>query len=118
MSTATLYSVPSLLKAVINGENNEAMRESAQKLLEAYQKQNEKRNSKAAEKRAAENAPFVEAVTNLLRSNSKVWTATEVKDAIEGIDSTSKATAILKMVEGIKVGEVVINKRVVKGYSL
>ena len=117
MSTVTLYSVPSLLKAVINGENNEAMRESAQKLLDAYQKQNEKRNSKAAEKRAAENAPLVEAVTNLLRSNAKVWTAAEVKDSIDGIESTSKATAILKSIEGLKVTEVVVNKRVVKGYS-
>lgn len=118
MSTITLYSLPSLLKAVINGENNEAMRDSAQKLLDSYQKQTEKRNAKSAEKRAAENAPLVEAVTNLLQANAKVFTAAEVKDAIEGIDSTSKATAILKMVEGVKVSEVVVNKRVVKGYSL
>ena len=117
MSTITLYSLPSLLKAVINGENNEAMRDSAQKLLDSYQKQTEKRNSKAAEKRAAENAPLVEAVTNLLHSNAKVYTAAEVKEAIEGIDSTSKATAILKSIEGLKVSEVVVNKRVVKGYS-
>lgn len=94
------------------------LREFAAAAILKMDKENASRNSKAAEKRAAENAPFVEAVTNLLRNSSKVFTAAEVKDAIEGIDSTSKATAILKMVEGVKVGEVVVNKRVVKGYSL
>ena len=94
------------------------LREFAANAIEKMNKESASRNSKAAEKRAAENAPLVEAVTNLLRNSSKVFTAAEVKDAIEGIDSTSKATAILKMVEGVKVSEVVVNKRVVKGYSL
>lgn len=94
------------------------LREFAANAIVKMDKESASRNSKAAEKRAAENAPFVEAVTNLLRSNAKVFTAAEVKDAIEGIDSTPKATAILKMVEGVKVSEVVVNKRVVKGYSL
>ena len=60
----------------------------------------------------------MEAVTNLLRSNAKVFTAAEVKNLVDGIDSTSKATFILKAVEGIKVSDVVVDKRVVKGYSL
>lgn len=94
------------------------LREFAANAILKMDKENANRNSKAAEKRAAENAPFVEAVTNLLWNSAKVFTAAEVKDAIEGIDSTSKATAILKMVEGVKVSEVVVNKRVVKGYSL
>ena len=104
---------------IATNENLSAeLREFAANAIEKMNKESASRNSKAAEKRAAENAPFVEAVTNLLRNSSKVFTAAEVKDAIEGIDSTSKATAILKMVEGVKVSEVVVNKRVVKGYSL
>ena len=104
---------------IATNENLSAeLREFATNAIEKMNKESASRNSKAAEKRAAENAPFVEAVTNLLRNSSKVFTAAEVKDAIEGIDSTSKATAILKMVEGVKVSEVVVNKRVVKGYSL
>lgn len=94
------------------------LRDFAAAALAKLDKSNASRATKAAEKKAAENAPFVEAVTNLLRTNAKVFTAAEVMNAIDGIDSTSKATAILKMVEGVKVSEVVVNKRVVKGYSL
>lgn len=113
MTTKNFYN------AIATNENLSAeLREFAANAIEKMNKESASRNSKAAEKRAAENAPFVEAVTNLLRTNAKVFTAAEVKDAIEGIDSTSKATAILKMVEGVKVSEVVVNKRVVKGYSL
>lgn len=113
MTTKNFYN------AIATNENLSAeLREFAANAIEKMNKESASRNSKAAEKRAAENAPFVEAVTNLLRNSAKVFTAAEVKDAIEGIDSTSKATAILKMVEGVKVSEVVVNKRVVKGYSL
>ena len=113
MTTKNFYN------AIATNENLSAeLREFAANAILKMDKENASRNSKAAEKRAAENAPFVEAVTNLLRTNAKVFTAAEVKDAIEGIDSTSKATAILKMVEGVKVSEVVVNKRIVKGYSL
>ena len=113
MTTKNFYN------AIATNENLSAeLREFAANAILKMDKESASRNSKAAEKRAAENAPFVEAVTNLLRNSAKVFTAAEVKDAIEGIDSTSKATAILKMVEGVKVSEVVVNKRVVKGYSL
>lgn len=113
-----LYTYPAFLTAIANGEQSPDLQSTAADLLKRHAAEAARRNSKAAEKRAAENAPFVEAVTNLLRSNAKVFTAAEVKEAIEGIDSTSKATAILKMVEGVKASEVVVNKRVVKGYSL
>ena len=113
MTTKNFYN------AIATNENLSAeLREFAANAIVKMDKESASRNSKAAEKRAAENAPFVEAVTNLLRSNAKVFTAAEVKDAIEGIDSTSKATAILKMVEGVKVSEVAVNRRIVKGYSL
>ena len=116
MSTITLYSLPSLLKAVINGENNEAMRDSAQKLLDSYQKQTEKRNAKAAEKKSIEDAPIIEAITNYLRENPGAHTASDIGTAV-GI-THSKATAILRKVEGVNVGEGVVNKRIVKTYSL
>ena len=113
MTTKNFYN------AIATNENLSAeLREFAANAIVKMDKESASRNSKAAEKRAAKNAPFVEAVTNLLRNSSKVFTAAEVKDAIEGIDSTSKATAILKMVEGVKVSKVVVNKRVVNGYSL
>lgn len=117
MSTVTLYSLPSLLEAVINGENNETMRDSAKKLLDSYQKQTERRKSKAAEKKSIEDAPIIEAVTILLGDHT-VRTASQIRDAVESIDSTSKATAICKRISGIKVSDVVVGKRIVKGYSL
>lgn len=111
------HNYPNFLSAIANGEMTPDLQADAAELLEKHNKAVASRTAKAAEKRAAENAPLVEAVTNLLRSNAKVFTAAEVKDAIEGIDSTSKATAILKSIESLKVSEVVVNKRVVKGYS-
>lgn len=112
-----LYTYPAFLTAIANGEQSPDLQSTAADLLKRHTAEAARRNAKSAEKRATENAPLVEAVTNLLHSNAKVFTAAEVKDAIEGIDSTSKATAILKSIEGLKVTEVVVNKRVVKGYS-
>lgn len=105
------------LSAVANGQMTEEIQSTAADLLAKHQKQTSAANARSRAKKSAENAPLVEAVTDLLRSNAKVFTAAEVKDAIEGIESTSKATAILKSIEGLKVTEVVVNKRVVKGYS-
>ena len=111
------YTYPAFLTAIANGEMNPEIQAEAASLLEKHNKAAASRNAKSAEKRATENAPLVEAVTDLLRSNAKVFTAAEVKDSVDGIDSTSKATSILKSIEGLKVTEVVVNKRVVKGYS-
>ena len=111
------YTYSAFLTAIANGEQSADLQSTATELLEKHNAATNSRNAKAAIKRAEENAPLVEAVTNLLHSNAKVFTAAEVKDAVEGIDSTSKATAILKSIEGLKVTEVVVNKRVVKGYS-
>ena len=115
--TKMTYTYPAFLTAIANGEMNPDLQAAATELLEKHTKAAENRNSKAAEKRAAENAPLVEAVTNLLQTNAKVFTAAEVKDAIDGIDSTSKATYVLKSIPGLKVSEVVVGNRVVKGYS-
>ena len=112
------HNYPNFLSAIANGEMNPDLQADALELLEKHNKAVASRTAKAAEKRAAENAPLVEAVTNLLRSNAKVFTASEVKNLVDGIDSTSKATFILKAVEGVKVSDVVVDKRVVKGYSL
>ena len=113
------YTYSAFLTAIANGEQSTDLQSTAAELLEKHNAAANSRNSKAAEKRAAENAPLVEAVTSLLKANEgHFYTASEIKNLVDGIESTSKATAILKMVEGVKVGEVVVDKRVVKGYSL
>lgn len=111
------HTYPKFLSLIANGEMNPDLQADAAELLEKHNKAATSRNAKAAEKRATENAPLVEAVTNLLRSNARVFTAAEVKDAVDGIDSTSKATYILKSIPGLKVSDVVVGNRVVKGYS-
>ena len=113
------YTYPAFLTAVANGEMNPELQAAATELLEKHTKAVANRYAKAAEKRNAENAPLVEAVTDLLKANEgHVYTASEIKNLVDGIESTSKATFILKAVEGIKVSDVVVDKRVVKGYSL
>lgn len=116
-TTISSYTYATFLTAVANGEQSAEIQAEAKALLEKHNKAAASRNAKSAEKRATENAPLVEAVTNLLQTNAKVFTAAEVKDAIDGIDSTSKATYILKSIPGLKVSEVVVGNRVVKGYS-
>lgn len=113
------HTYPGFLDAIARGEMNPDLQADAAELLEKHNKAAANRTAKAAEKRAAENAPLVEAVTDLLKANEgHVYTAAEVKNLVDGIDSTSKATFVLKAVEGIKVSDVVVDKRVVKGYSL
>ena len=77
--------------------------------------------AKAAEKRAAkkaENAPLVEALQAIL--TDEPMTASQIAEAVEGINNASKATVIAKaLVEaGIAtVTEVKVKGRAVKGYS-
>ncbi len=75
------------------------------------------RAAKAKEKKASEDAPLVDAVKALL-ADHQVRTASQVRDAVDGIDSTSKATAICKRIDGITISDVQVDKRIVKGYSL
>jgi GTP-sensing pleiotropic transcriptional regulator CodY len=69
-----------------------------------------------AEKKSIEDAPIIEAVTNYLRENPGVHTASDIAAAV-GI-KTPRATAVLRKVEGVNVGEGKKDKRIVKTYSL
>lgn len=72
--------------------------------------------SNRAAKRKAEDAPLMEKLVEYLTKSVKVLTASEIANHL-GI-STSKATALCKQVEGIKVSDVQVDRRMVKGYSL
>lgn len=99
--------------AVVTAE----MAEKAKAELERMAAEAANRAAKAKEKRNSEDAPLADAVTILLGDHT-VRTASQIRDAVEGIDSTSKATAVCKRISGIKVSDVVVGKRIVKGYSL
>ena len=90
------------------------MAEKAQQELAKMAQEALKRNQKAAEKRSSENAPLLESAKNLL-SDHEVRTASQIAEALN--ISTSKASALMKKLEGVKVTDVVVDKRIVKGYS-
>ena len=105
-----------LLTATVEGAVVTAeMQEKAQAELVKMAAEAEKRAQKAAEKRTSEDAPLLETAQALLRDHV-VRTAKDIGDAI-GV-STPKATALMRKLEGVKVTEVTVDKRVVKGYSL
>lgn len=110
------HSYPYFLSAIANGEMYPEIQADAAELLEKHNKAAASRAEKAAEKKSIEDAPIIEAITNYLRENPGVHTASDIANAV-GI-KTPKATAVLRKVEGVSVGEVVVNKRVVKSYSL
>ncbi len=92
------------------------LREFATAAIEKMDKSAASRAEKAAEKKSAEDAPIIEAVTNYLRENPGAHTASDIAAAV-GI-KTPKATAVLRKVEGVNVGEGQKDKRIVKTYSL
>lgn len=98
--------------AVVTAE----MAQKAQELLAKQAEDAVKAAAARAEKKAAEDAPIIEAVRNLLTSATEPMTATAIGQAVE--ISTSKATFVAKNLEGIKVGEVRVGSRIVKTYSL
>ena len=107
-----------LLNSLTEGTTVTAeMAEKAQAELQKMATEAANRAAKAKEKKASEDAPLVDAVKVLL-SDHQVRTATQIREAVNGIDSTSKATAICKRIDGITISDVVVDKRIVKGYSL
>lgn len=107
-----------MLSAVVEGAVVTAeMAEKAQAELQKMATEAANRAAKAKEKKASEDAPLVDAVKALL-ADHQVRTASQIRDAIDGIESTSKATAICKRIDGITISDVVVDKRIVKGYSL
>lgn len=105
-----------LLTAVVEGAVVTAeMAEKAQAELVKMAAEAEKRAQKAAEKRTSEDAPLLEK-TQALLSDHVVRTAKDIGVALDV--STPKATALMRKLEGVKVTEVTVDKRIVKGYSL
>ena len=92
------------------------LREFAAAAIEKMDKSAASRAEKAAEKKSIEDAPIIEAITNYLRENPGAHTASDIAAAV-GI-KTPKATAVLRKVEGVNVGEGKKDKRIVKTYSL
>ena len=105
-----------LLTATVEGAVVTAeMAEKAQAELAKMAAEAEKRAQKAAEKRTSEDAPLLEKAAELL-SDHVVRTAKDIGVALDV--STPKATALMRKLEGVKVSEVTVDKRIVKGYSL
>lgn len=97
--------------AVVTAE----MAEKAKAELERMAAEAANRAAKAAEKRSIEDAPLLAEATELL-SDHTVRTASQIAAAM-GI-KTPKATALMRKLEGVKVSDVQVDKRIVKGYSL
>lgn len=110
------HSYPYFLSAIANGEMYPEIQADAAELLEKHNKAAASRAEKAAEKKSIEDAPIIEAITNYLRENPGVHTASDIAVAV-GI-KTPKATAVLRKIEGVNVGEGRKDKRIVKTYSL
>lgn len=91
------------------------MVECALNIIESSANAAANRSAKAAQKKAAEDAPLVEACVNLL-SDGTCRTASEIGAALNV--TTSKATYIAKSIDGIKVGQTIVSNRAVKTYSL
>lgn len=106
------------LTAVANGITSDETIEFATNELAKRATANAKAVSKRNDKWYEENSVLLHSVETLLRSTDHPLTCAEIVAKVEGIDNTSKATAIVKRIEGVKVTEVESNKRIVKAYSL
>ena len=84
-------------KAVIAGEITEEVKEKFEEMLAAHEAEAEKRKAKAAEKRAEklEGEKVLEKGV-LAVLGAKAMTASEIKEAVEGIETAQKATVIVK----------------------
>lgn len=109
------------LKAVAAGEMTEEVIEKAGEMVIAYEAESAKRRAKAAEKRAeklASEKGLEDAVLEVL--GAEPMTASDIKEAVGGIESPQKATAVVKrLVEAELVGvtEVKGKSGKVKGYT-
>ena len=109
-------------KAVIAGEISEDVIAKFEEMLAAHEAEGEKRRAKAAEKRAEklESEKVLEdAVLAVL--SAEAMTASDIKDAVEGIATAQKATVIAKRLVGaglVEMSEVKGKSGKVKGYTL
>jgi len=109
-------------KAVISGEITEDVIAKFEEMLVAHENESEKRRNKAAEKRAEKlEAEKVLEDGVLAVLGSEPMTASDIKDAVEGINTPQKATVIAKRLVGaglVAQTEVKGKNGKVKGYTL
>lgn len=98
------------LNAVISTSSDNAVIDEAKTRLAEMNDKNTARKVKSLE----EDAPLFDAIGKVLSSTPK--TSTQIANEV-GI-SGPKAIALLKKMEGITIGETVVNKRVVKTYAV
>ena len=106
------------LNAVANGVTNSEIVDFAKSELTKRANANAKAATKRNDKWYEENGQLLRAVEVVLRSADHPLTCAEIVAKVDGIDNPSKATAIVKRIEGIKVSDSVTDKRIVKAYSL
>ena len=99
------------LSLVLSTSTSEEVRVEAQKRIDEM---NAKSSADKA-KRDADNAPLMAMVKDIL-ADGKTHTASDI--ATRTNLSTSKVTALVKKMEGIKVDDVTVNRRIVKGYHI
>ena len=109
-------------KAVIAGEISEDVIAKFEEMLVAHEAEGEKRKARAAEKRAeklASEKVLEDGVLAVL--GAEAMTASDIKDAVEGIETAQKATVIAKRLVAaglVAQTEVKGKSGKVKGYTL
>lgn len=98
------------LNAVISSSSDDAVVVEAKTRLAEMNDKNTARKVKSLE----EDAPLFDAIGKVLTSTPQTSTQIANKVGISG----PKAVALLKKMEGVTVGETVVNKRVVKTYAV
>ena len=109
-------------KAVIAGEITEEVKAKFEEMLVAHEAEGEKRKARAAEKRAeklASEKVLEDGVLAVL--GAEAMTASDIKEAVEGIGTPQKATVIVKRLVAaglVAQTEVKGKSGKVKGYTL
>jgi len=109
-------------KAVIAGEINEEVISKFEELLATHEAEGEKRRNRAAEKRAEKieaEKVLEEGIMGVL--NTEPMTASDIAEAVEGINTPQKATVVVKRLVAaglVEVQEVKGKSGKVKGYTL
>ena len=109
-------------KAVISGEINEEVVSKFEELLATHESEGEKRRNRAAEKRAEKLAAEKVLEDGILAVlGTEPMTASDIRDAVEGIETPQKATVIAKRLVAaglVSQTEVKGKNGKVKGYTL
>lgn len=91
------------------------MNDEIKAFAKAYIEKSEAKNSANKARKDFEDAPLIANIKNIL-ADGEVKTAGALAEMMNL--STSKITALVKKIDGIKVSQVIVNKRIVNGYSL